>query len=356
MLWLIFRTTLYISMFTLIWYGGQFFVSSELNKGLHETSPYAIFVDQKISEDEIRSKQQNGSFTYPFSRIETALSAVTERNISTIIIAPGTYNELLTLPDGITLYGSGNDVIISQETIPHVNTLTTGNNTKLINVTISGGNNTVFIPYNTSVTFLNTIISHANDFGVEMGKKKRPDTPPGEKATVVYEIFDKTDEEIADMPLVRFSNVTITENDNQGMYLRDGRVEIINSTVTKNGEEGIDLHPHMHTKIVNTVASRNGESGLETEIYDNIVTIENSTFNNNIKNGVAFITSMGIGDITLINNTITNNAKFGMRCAVHKNRPKKPRPFFQSTISWKDGNNIFENNFERNIAGECYTF
>ncbi|MEA3323136.1 MAG: right-handed parallel beta-helix repeat-containing protein, partial [Patescibacteria group bacterium] len=270
-------------------------------------------------------------------------------------IAPGTYNELLTLPDNIILYGP-HDVTISQETVPHINTLTTGNNTKLINLTISGGNNSVLIPYNTSVTFLNTIISHANDFGVKMEKKKRAQTPSGKKATVTYEIFDKTNDEIADMPLVRFSNVTITKNDDQGMYLRDGRVEIINSKVIENGEEGIDLHPHMHTTIKNTVASNNGESGLETEIYDNVVTIENSTFTDNIKNGVAFLTSMGIGDITLTNNIITNNAKFGMRCAVHKNRPKKPRPFFQSVISWKDGNNTFENNFKRNIASECYTF
>lgn len=356
MFWLIFRTTLYIALFALIWHGGQFYVQKELISDLQKFSPHVIFVDEKILENETASKMQSGSFTYPFSHIETALLAATERNISTIIIAPGTYNELLTLPDNITLYGSGNDVIISQEIVPQINTLTTGNNIKLINLTISGGNNAVLIPYNTSVTFLNTIMSHAGDFGVKMEKKKRPKTLPGEKADVVYEIFYKTDDEIANMPLVRFSNVTITKNDNQGMYLRDGRVEIINSKVIENGEEGIDLHPHMHTTIINTIASRNGESGLETEIYDNVVTIENSTFNNNTKNGVAFLTSMGIGDITLINNIVTNNAKFGMRCAVHKNRPKKPRPFFQSVISWKDGNNIFENNFKRNIASECYTF
>ncbi|MEA3322914.1 MAG: hypothetical protein U9Q12_01720, partial [Patescibacteria group bacterium] len=66
MFWLIFRTTLYLALFALIWYGGQFFVSSELNKGLHETSPYAIFVDQEILKDDVKAKQQDGSITYPF--------------------------------------------------------------------------------------------------------------------------------------------------------------------------------------------------------------------------------------------------------------------------------------------------
>lgn len=350
MFWLIFRIITYISLFGLIWYGGQFYVSQELSKNLHETSPYVIFVDQKILTDESKANQQSGSTTYPFSTIETALLTAQEKNITTIIISPGIYNEFLTLPNNIIVYGSG-DVTISQETAPLINTLTTGDNTKLINLSVSGGKNTILIPHNTSTTLLDTTVSNANNFGIKMEKKQQP---PNDKESVTYEIFDKSDDEIAQMPLVRFSNVTITKNDNQGMYLRDGRVEIINSKIIENGEEGIDLHPHMHVTISNTDASNNGESGLETEIYDNTVTIENSTFNHNVKNGIALITSMGIGDITLIKNTITDNQRFGIRCAVHKNRPKKPRPFFQSVITREE--NTIENNAEGNIASECYTF
>ncbi len=353
MFWLIFRIIIYISLFGAIWYGGQFYVSQELSQGLHETSPHVIFVDQKISENKDMLREQNGSITYPFATISSAISSATERNISTIIIFPGTYKEIITLPENITLYGDTNEVTLLNES-PRLFTLTTNKNTKIINLTISGGDNTVIIPYNTNATFINTTISNAHDFGVLMQKKERIKTLPGEKAAVTYEIFDKSDIEIASMPLVRFSDVTVTKNDNQGMYLRDGRVEIVNSEIIENGEEGIDLHPHMHVIISNTNASNNGESGLETEIYDNIVTITNSTFNNNIKNGVAFLTSMGIGDITLTENTILNNQKFGIRCAVHKNRPKKPRPFFQSTITRE--NNLIKNNTEANVSEPCFTF
>jgi len=354
MFWFILRTTLYLTLFAIIWYGGKFYVSQELYKGMHETSPYAIFVDQKILDNETKAKQQNGSITYPFSNIETALLTAAEKNIPTIIIASGNYKEELVLPDNVTLYGSGDNVIISQETAPFVYPLTTSDNTKLINLTISGGNHTVIIPHNTSTTLLNTTVSDANDFGIRMGKKNRPTTSPDKKSTITYEVFNKTDAEIAEMPLVRFSNVLITKNDNQGMYLRDGRVEIVNSKVIENGEEGIDLHPHMHVIISNTDASNNGESGLETEIYDNIVTITNSTFNNNTKSGIALITSMGIGDITLAKNTILDNQRFGLRCAIHKNKPKKPRPFFQSMIT--EENNLIENNIKDDISETCFTF
>ncbi len=353
MFWLIFRIIIYISLFGAIWYSGQFYVSQELSKGLHETSSHVIFVDQKILGNELAMKQQNGSLTYPFATISSAISSATERNVSTIFISSGTYKEMLTLPENITLYGNINEVTILNES-SKLFALTTNENTKLINLTISGGNNTVIIPWNTNATFINTTISNAHDFGVLMQKKERTKTLPGEKAAVTYEIFDKSDIEIASMPLVRFSDVTVTKNDNQGMYLRDGRVEIVNSEIIENGEEGIDLHPHMHAIISNTNASNNGESGLETEIYDNIVIIKDSIFNNNIKNGVAFLTSMGIGDITLTENTILNNQKFGVRCAVHKNRPKKPRPFFQSTITRE--NNLIENNTEANVSEPCFTF
>ena len=351
--WIIFRIILYILLFGAIWFGGQFYVAQEFFDGMHETSPYAIFVDQSVSGDEVKMEQQNGSITYPFSNIETALSTARENNINTILISSGTYTEVLTLPKNITLFGTTANVTILNKT-PKSFALTTDDNINIINITISGGNNTVIIPHNTSATFINTIITNAHDFGVLMGKKERPKTMPGEKSKVVYEVFNKTDIEILQMPLVRFSNVTVTKNDNQGMYLRDGRVEIINSQVIENGEEGIDLHPHMHVTILSTNASNNGEGGLETEIYDNKVLIKNSTFTHNVKSGVALLTSMGVGSIILNENIMSNNQKFGMRCAVHKNRPSQPRPFFQSVIINKD--NLMENNAEASISKPCFNF
>jgi hypothetical protein len=355
MFWLTFRIIIYIIIFTGIWYGGSFYVAQKLITQLQQTSSHAIFVDKNISKSNFLSNNQNGAFAFPFATISSALQSAKEKNIDTIIIAPGIYEEKLELPENIILSAAHeNVVIIKKETNSY--TLKTNNNTKILNIDIFGARNTVIIPHNTSTTFINSMIANAHDFGIKMEKKKRPPILPGQNKSIVYEILEKTKDEISEIPLVRFNNVIIAKNDNQGMYLQDGRVEIINSKIIKNGEEGIDLHPHMFVTILNTNSSFNGESGLESEVYDNIVTIENSTFKNNIKSGVAFLTSLGTGNITLTNIKSINNAQFGMRCAVHKNRPAYPRPFFQSTVNWQDPNNIFENNLRRNIATECYTF
>ncbi|XLQ20059.1 MAG: right-handed parallel beta-helix repeat-containing protein [Candidatus Moraniibacteriota bacterium] len=354
MFWLIFRTTIYLSLFALIWYGGQFYISSELNKDLHKMTPDTIFVNKKILENQDYAIEQDGSYTYPFATITQALEVIQKDDTITIIISDGSYDEELILPENTTLYGDGAVTISQGIDVPSIRTITTANNTKLINLTVTGGNHTIYIPHNTSLTLLNSTISGADDFGIKMDKKERAPDFKESTTNLVYEFFNKTKEEIEAMPLVRISNSTITKNDNQGLYLQNGRVEILNSQVIENGEEGIDLHPHMHTTIKNTNASNNGESGLESEIYDNIIIIENSTFNNNIKNGLGFITSHGLGNITVSNNTINDNQKFGIRCAVHKSKPKQPRPFFSSMIT--NINNTLENNIKANIDSTCITF
>jgi len=353
MFWLILRTTLYLALFGFIWYGGQFYISSELNKGLHKMTPNTIFVDQNILNDEMNAKQQNGSFIYPFATITQGIDFAKENNISTIIINSGTYNEHLQLIENLTLYGNG-DVTIKQPRENSPRTITTQNNTKLINLNIVGGRHSIFIPHGTSFKLLNSTVSGADDFGIKMKEKNRDLEIPESVANPIYEIRGKTKEELESLPLVRISNSKITKTGSQGLYLRDGHVEIINSQIIETGEEGIDLHPHMYVKIKNTTSTGNGESGLESEIHDNIVIIEDSTFEKNIKSGVAFITSFGSGDINLKNNTITENQQFGMRCAIHKNRPTKPKPFFQSMITKE--NNIIENNVRANIAKDCINF
>lgn len=353
MFWIIFRITIYISIFALIWFGGQFYVSQELSNGLREVSPHALFVDQKILKNEVDAKQQNGSITYPFSTIESALQVAQEKNIKTIFINSGTYHETLIIPENIILFGKG-DVIITAPQKGSYDIIKPKNNTSIINLTLDGGDNGVSIEEKTNVRLYNVTIKNAKDFGIEMDIEDERRNSQN-KLIPTYNILYKTKEELAQIPLVRISNSIITQNGSQGLYLSDGRVEIENTKVIKNGEEGIDLHPHMYATINNVLSQNNGEGGLESEIYDNIVTITNSTFDGNIKSGVAFITHIGTGQIILKNNIITNNQKYGMRCALHKKRPEKPKPFFQTTIQRE--NNLFENNALGDISYQfCYTF
>ncbi len=369
------RIFIYIVIAGIIWLGVQWHIAIDLKKHMYIAPEKALFVDQTVDTDAYReslydtrfsavqkfllrtfspiTQAHNGTPLFPFLTIHDALDAIDATGIRTVAIKNGTYEETLTLPENTILVGSGHTIIHSN---PHTlqSTLTTSNGAYVANIHITGGQYAVLIPHGTAATFDRVTFADAGRFGVKMASKKRSKTPDGEKEPVIYEYYKKTADDIARMPRVQFINCTITNNDNQGMYLRDGRVEIHNSRITHNGEEGIDLHPHMHVTITNTDASYNGESGLESEIYDNIIHISQSTFTHNIKNGIGLITSHGVGDVTIDNTTITDNARYGTRCAVHKNKPKKPRPFFQSVMH--ETNNHYAKNAEGNYSTHCMKF
>ncbi len=377
MYWLIFRIFIYIIICVGMWYGGQFYSARETFTAISMPPTTTVFVDQNINTnphpatiyfehyDVITHKLlslahapeltdiHTGTNLFPYITITDALAYAQKMHIPIVTVSSGIYNESFIVPDHIALLGQEN-VTISYDPLSLQNVIQTGDHSTLYNLHISGGQNAIMIPYNTSAAILNVTASDADDFGVLMGKSDRAPIIDDSNEPIPYEYYELSEEEINMLPHVYFRDVTIAHNKNQGMYLRDGRVTIENSHIIENGEEGIDLHAHMLVFISYTESLRNGESGLETEIYDNIVTITNSVFDGNIKNGIGFNTSYGVGDMIIKNSTITNNQQYGIRCARHTVYPDKPRPFFQSVIT--ETNNIIENNAERNISAPCFLF
>lgn len=377
MYWLIFRIFVYIIICVGIWYGGQLFSMRETLTTITKPPETVIFVDQNNNVnphpaaiyfdhyDTITHKLSSvmhtpnltnihtGTYLFPFTTITDALAYAQKEHISFVTIASGTYTESLIVPDNIILHGQ-HDVTISYDPLSLQNVVQTGDHSTLFNLHISGGRNAIMIPHNTSVTISSVTASDADDFGVLMGKSDRAPIIDDSGEPIPYEYYNLSEEEIDALSHVYFRNITVTHNKNQGMYLRDGHVTIENSHIIENGEEGIDLHAHMLAFITDTESLRNGESGLETEIYDNVITITNSIFDGNLKNGIGFNTSYGVGDMIIKNSTITNNLQYGIRCARHTIYPNKPRPFFQSVIT--ETNNIIEKNAESNISAPCFLF
>ena len=350
MLWFIIRQLLLLVILSAAWLYALDFMRTEYRESLKEPIPQIYYVNAYTP-----SEEETGAWLYPFHSISKALEHAHENAVPLIVISEGIYNEKIIVPDNITLFGNG-IVKVARDKEASGATVTVGNHTKLFNIQFSGGRDVLTIPLGTTTDISKSTFSQGDRYGIYMEKKERPKPEPTLYDTPkppTYEIKDLTEAEIANLPLVTFRKIVVKENDNQGLYLRDGRIILTDSLIINNGEEGIDLHPHLHATVKNNIASNNGESGLESEIYDNIVLIENNIFDRNVKNGVAFLTSDGIGAITLLNNTMTNNLRFGMRCAIHKDPPKRPRPFFRTLISRE--NNIIEE-YTSLIARECYTF
>lgn len=350
MLWFIIRQLLLLVILAAAWLYALDFMRTEYRESFKEPIPGIYYVNAYTPMTE-----ETGAPLYPFHSITKALDHAKLNAVPLIVISSGIYDEQIIVPDNVTLFGDGTVKIARDKKAPEA-TITVGENTKLYNLHISGGRDALTIPYGTTTTISRSTFSKGDRYGIYMEKRERLEPEPtlyNRPDPPFYEIKDLTEEEIVELPLVTFRTIIVKENDKQGLYLRDGRIILKDSLIVNNGEEGIDLHPHLHATVTNNIASNNGESGLESEIYDNIVLIENNIFDRNIKNGVALLTSDGIGSITMYNNTLTNNQKFGLRCAIHRNPPDRPRPFFRTSILRE--NNIIENNTSQ-IAQECYTF
>ncbi len=369
-IWFLARITLYLIIGATCGFGFMVFVDMRYTPHLlAQPKPCVLFVDPNdpISSMPPPYGEKTGSLHNPFHTISDAVAAA--HGPTTIIVAPGLYKECVTLRDGIILHGVG----VTEDGMPSVTItddpallrfpLTTAHNTAVINVHIKGGRDAVVIPYGTHTHITRAVISSALEYGVLMGSKKdrAQDTENNHEAER-YDVFQPHDRDTSMVNIIPQDHATsftitqsrIVHNAKQGLYLRDGIVKIHACLVEKNGEEGIDLHPHTKTVVTNTIARNNGESGLETEIYDTDLTVENSTFSENGKNGLAFLTSVGTGKVTLNNLTITNNATYGIRCARHAKFPRTPRPFFASVITTSDL--TFANNGSGEIAPPCDQF
>lgn len=369
-IWFLARITLYLIIGATCGFGFMVFVDMRYTpRLLAQPTPGVLFVDRNdpISSMPPPYDEKTGSLHNPFHTISDAVAAA--HGPTTIIVAPGLYKECVTLQDGIVLYGVG----VTEDGMPSVTItddpallrfpLTTAHNTAVINVHIKGGRDAVVIPYGTHTHITRAVISSALEYGVLMGgKKDRAQDMENNREMEQYDVFQPHDRDASMVDLIledRATSLTITNsmivhNAKQGLYLRDGFFAMHGCLVENNGEEGIDLHPHTKSIITNTISRGNGESGLETEIYDTDLTVENSTFSNNGKNGLAFLTSVGTGTVTLNNLTITDNATYGIRCARHKNFPRSPRPFFSSVITTH--NVTFERNGTSDIASPCNDF
>ncbi|MCK4635607.1 MAG: right-handed parallel beta-helix repeat-containing protein [Candidatus Moranbacteria bacterium] len=347
------RIILYIILGIIAFFPTKNYLEKKYPNDLEKNIAQTIFVDQNKNNE-----LKTGSINYPFQTIQEALNKRNEKSLEknwTIIISNGEYQEVLIIPKNTTLIGEINKekkVNINNPNIEISNTITVSNNTNLINLNINNGHIGIYIPFNTATKIINTNISNCSKYGLKMEATENREYYENEIAKEV--ILNKTKKELEKLPLVRISHSIIQSSRKQGLYLKDGHIEIENSKIINNGEEGIDFHPHMYAKIKNNEIISNGESGVESEIEDNILIIENNKIENNLRSGIALLTAEGIGEITIKNNSIKNNERFGIRCARHKSPPKKVRPFFSSVIKHKD--NVIKNNTEGDFSLDCSNF
>ncbi len=279
---------------------------------------------------------QNGSPEFPFSEIKPALELAKKNSSFRFIqIDKGVYEikETLSIPHQKNLIGKESPII--KKITENGRVIFFEGDGIIEGFKIENGRYGIYISSQSKkITIKNCQISKAEFFGI-------------------YNEINNVDQKELHLNI---SHCHIFENKKQGIYLQNGFFEIKNCLVEKNGEEGIDHHGNYTSLIENTTISQNGEGGIETELDRSFLTIKNSTVTKNQNSGINFQSkSSELSEISIIDNLIENNGKFGIRCAVHGAISSL---YFKKMFNPKDTmkNNIFKNNGTGDIDQNCFIF
>ncbi|MBD3244793.1 MAG: hypothetical protein GF335_02255 [Candidatus Moranbacteria bacterium] len=276
---------------------------------------------------------QSGAEKYPFKNIEPALElAARNKSLNTVFVKGGPYKERIRVPKGVDLISQDNMVSIiypkenfsPQEIIKYEIKKDPGGGAVVLEgdnfikgLDIKKGFYGVFILKDANVNLVDCKVSQAKHYGVY-------------------------NQEYSDLNSGKISifNCTVSENGSQGIYLQKSNFSLRESLIERNAEEGVDLHIGMNSYIKNCIIRENGESGIETELGENRVIIEENFIHDNLKQGIALQSDLEGGFVSIKNNKIKNNGKFGLRCVVHE----KTLPDYFNRAFEKDIGFIISNN------------
>ena len=308
---------------------GQIISQKIIQIGLNNSLPQYQITDSVFIDQNSASKEELGTPLEPFKRILTALEfAKKNPKVKNIYINTGTYNGILEIQEGINLYAYNPETLILNKTLDD-KTLTLKGNNIIRGLTVQGGRYAIHIPEEAKNIKINSCtIKEASWFGIY--NEEHPEANEEYKLEVI--------------------NSTITGNYRQGLYLQKGTFVMSNSTSTKNGEEGVDLHMEMNTTIDNCTISNNGEGGIETELGNINLSITNSTIEGNKSSGINLQSNTDNSIVIIENNSINNNSNFGIRCALHS--PIKSPYFTKAFETYPSRINTFSGN-QASIDPNC---
>lgn len=273
---------------------------------------YDVYVDQDASDG------GDGSKEAPFQKIGEALEEALsnksdERSIG---VKKGVYKESLVLEDGVELDGEGRGSTVIE------GTLTIKKKAEVENLTITTG-------AQVAVT-------------VESGANLTLDT-------VEIKGFGKHGiNALAGNGKIVVKKSAFHGSRGKGMYIQKGnRLEISDSRIYDNAEEGIDVRNNVDGFIKNNAFYENGEGGMEIIVGEAEMVISNNKFTKNRASGIAtqfYATAQKDGKVQILDNVINNNGKYGIDCNVPSGGD--PSPGYWARSLELRGNDIEDNGRE----------
>lgn len=250
---------------------------------------------------------------------EETISGAIKNGAKQIFIDVGIYDEQVELPGGVQLLGEDIDrTILSGGIIMHDDAAISG-------ITVSG---------------LGVIIAPDSDAFIDNVKV----------ADVVGNGIETNG-----LGYLTIKKTKILNSEKKGVYVRwGGRIEVVDSQIIGNKEEGIDMRGFVIGYIKNNTINDNGESGIEEVIGDSNLIISGNEIRRNNGSGVDlqfYEISRNKGRVYLFENNLSENGDYGLNCDM-------PSGGSADDEYWKDSiylsvGNVVVNNRKNEINKRC---
>lgn len=249
---------------------------------------FAASYDVYVDED--ADSSGDGTEAEPYASliegIEKAASNAKGRR--KVYIKGGKYAETVTIEEGVSLYGSGRgktriEGSVSMRSGSRMQDLTIDTNSVVA----------VSVAADADVRLRNIEIKSFGKIGL--------DGLPGNGKVVI-------------------ENSAIHDGGGKGVYIQKGRsIEIVDSEIYKNKEEGIDLRDNVNGTVRNNDIYENDEGGIELIIGSSDLAIVKNHITKNRASGIAtqfYKGSSKLGKINIHENVIQKNGNHGIDCKV----------------------------------------
>jgi len=283
---------------------------------------YDFYVDDSSTE-----ATDDGSEARPFKTIRAAMDHVKNNKLKNkdIFIKNGTYQENITLQNGVNLIGESRDGSIIDGGGESVAIYFSSTNSDVRNMTVKHASRDFIIDRRSKAHIENCDIRDAGAMGIEV---KKSSTRKAYRFTL--------------------QNSAISSSGKYGAYISRRRIEIAGNYIHENEEEGLDLHDGMKGDVAGNRIESNGESGIEAILGGSELTIKRNDIKDNKKQGIALQAySSKKGSVTIRKNTISGNDEYGIRFVnFSKLGPVKFKKFIDKHV------NLRKNTIKENDKGD----
>jgi parallel beta-helix repeat protein len=291
--------------------------------GRTHAAGYDFFVNASSGE-----AVEDGSEQYPWKTINAALNHIRSNKLKkkNVFVKNGTYRESVEVKNNTKIIGEDRHLTVIDATGSEYGIRMDSTSSTIRNLTIQNASVNLKISKKSKVLVSNCSLKDATSNGVE-GDRTSP--------TKKYKFTLK--------------DSSVKDSGKRGMYIFRRKIEISNSDIESNDEEGIDLHTGARATITGCDIKDNGESGIEMMMENAKSTVKSNTISGNKSQGVTVQIYDGReGRIKILNNSIKNNSHFGIRYARydHGKLKVKFRDFIKKCVK------VSKNTISGNDSGD----